>query len=55
VLVADADLTPTRLRQEVQALLADPERRERMAEAARSLARPDAAATIAEQLLELAR
>jgi UDP-N-acetylglucosamine--N-acetylmuramyl-(pentapeptide) pyrophosphoryl-undecaprenol N-acetylglucosamine transferase len=55
VVVADADLTPTRLRQEVQALLADPERRERMAAAARSLARPDAAAMIAGQLLELAR
>jgi UDP-N-acetylglucosamine--N-acetylmuramyl-(pentapeptide) pyrophosphoryl-undecaprenol N-acetylglucosamine transferase len=54
-LVPDADLTPTRLRQEVQALLADPERRERMAVAARSLARPDAAGVIADGLLELAR
>jgi UDP-N-acetylglucosamine--N-acetylmuramyl-(pentapeptide) pyrophosphoryl-undecaprenol N-acetylglucosamine transferase len=55
VLLPDADLTPTRLRQEVQALLADPERRERMSVAARSLARPDAAAAIADGLLELAR
>ena len=55
VLVPDADLTPTRLRQEVQALLADHERRERMAGAARGLARPDAAAAIADGLLELAR
>ncbi len=55
VMVPDEDLTPTRLRQEVQALLADHERRERMAAAARSLARPDAAAAIAEGLLELAR
>jgi UDP-N-acetylglucosamine--N-acetylmuramyl-(pentapeptide) pyrophosphoryl-undecaprenol N-acetylglucosamine transferase len=54
VLLPDADLTPTRLRQEVGALLADPERRERMASAARSLARPDAAAVIADGLLELA-
>jgi UDP-N-acetylglucosamine--N-acetylmuramyl-(pentapeptide) pyrophosphoryl-undecaprenol N-acetylglucosamine transferase len=55
VLLPDADLTPSRLRQEVQALLADPERRERMAAAARSLARPDAAAVVADALLELAR
>ncbi|HET6849804.1 MAG TPA: UDP-N-acetylglucosamine--N-acetylmuramyl-(pentapeptide) pyrophosphoryl-undecaprenol N-acetylglucosamine transferase [Gaiellales bacterium] len=55
VLVPDGDLTPTRLRQEVQALLADHERRERMAAAARQLARPDAAAVIADGLLELAR
>src|SRR5262249_25789863 len=55
VMVPDADLTPTRLRQEVAALLADPERRERMAAAARSLARPDAAAVVADGLLELAR
>src|SRR5436305_2868842 len=55
VLVDDAELTPTRLRQEVAALLSDHERRERMAVAARGLARPDAAAVIAQHLLELAR
>jgi UDP-N-acetylglucosamine--N-acetylmuramyl-(pentapeptide) pyrophosphoryl-undecaprenol N-acetylglucosamine transferase len=55
VLVPDADLTPTRLRQEVATLLGDHERRERMAAAARMLARPDAAAVIADSLLELAR
>ena len=55
VVVPDADLTPTRLRQEVAALLGDHERRERMAAAARALARPDAAAVIADELLELAR
>jgi UDP-N-acetylglucosamine--N-acetylmuramyl-(pentapeptide) pyrophosphoryl-undecaprenol N-acetylglucosamine transferase len=54
VMVSDADLTPTRLRQEVNALLADHERRERMAVAATRLARPDAASVIADQLLELA-
>jgi UDP-N-acetylglucosamine--N-acetylmuramyl-(pentapeptide) pyrophosphoryl-undecaprenol N-acetylglucosamine transferase len=55
VVVSDTDLTPTRLRQEVATLLADHERRERMAVAARSLARPDAAGFIADGLLELAR
>jgi UDP-N-acetylglucosamine--N-acetylmuramyl-(pentapeptide) pyrophosphoryl-undecaprenol N-acetylglucosamine transferase len=55
VMVPDADLTPTRLRQEVGALLGDPERRERMAVAARQLARPDAAAVIADGLMELAQ
>jgi UDP-N-acetylglucosamine--N-acetylmuramyl-(pentapeptide) pyrophosphoryl-undecaprenol N-acetylglucosamine transferase len=54
VMVSDADLTPTRLRQEVNALLADHERRERMAVAAIRLARPDAASVIAGHLLELA-
>ena len=53
-MVSDADLTPTRLRQEVNALLADHERRERMAVAAIRLARPDAASVIAGHLLELA-
>src|SRR4029078_6251703 len=46
VMVSDADLTPTRLRQEVNALLADHERRERMAGAAVRLARPDGASRI---------
>jgi UDP-N-acetylglucosamine--N-acetylmuramyl-(pentapeptide) pyrophosphoryl-undecaprenol N-acetylglucosamine transferase len=55
VVVPDADLTPTRLRQEVAALLGDHDRRERIAAAARMLARPDAAAVIADELLELAR
>lgn len=53
VLLPEADLTPTRLRSEVRALLSDHERRERMAEAAAKLARPDAAGVIAGQLLEL--
>ena len=47
VMVSDAELTPTRLRHEVNALLADHERRERMAVAATRLARPDAASVIA--------
>jgi UDP-N-acetylglucosamine--N-acetylmuramyl-(pentapeptide) pyrophosphoryl-undecaprenol N-acetylglucosamine transferase len=53
VLLRDADLTPTRLRQEVAALLSDHERRERMAEAASRLARPGAAGEIADSLLRL--
>jgi UDP-N-acetylglucosamine--N-acetylmuramyl-(pentapeptide) pyrophosphoryl-undecaprenol N-acetylglucosamine transferase len=55
ILLPETDLTPTRLRSEVRALLADHERRERMAEAAYKLARPDAAAVIADELLELCR
>jgi UDP-N-acetylglucosamine--N-acetylmuramyl-(pentapeptide) pyrophosphoryl-undecaprenol N-acetylglucosamine transferase len=54
ILLPEEDLTPTRLRSEVRALLADHERRERMADAASKLARPGAAGVIADQLLELA-
>ena len=38
----------------VRSLLDDPDRRERMGEAMRAAARPDAAATIAEELIALA-
>lgn len=54
ILVAEADLTPRRLENLVSGLLADPDRRERMAAAARGLARPDAAATVADRVLALA-
>jgi undecaprenyldiphospho-muramoylpentapeptide beta-N-acetylglucosaminyltransferase len=47
VLVADADLDATRLAAELDGLLADPDRRDAMAAAARSLGRPDAAAAVA--------
>jgi UDP-N-acetylglucosamine--N-acetylmuramyl-(pentapeptide) pyrophosphoryl-undecaprenol N-acetylglucosamine transferase len=55
VVVKDADLSPERLDAEVKRLLGEPARLEGMGAAARRLARPDAAATIAAQLLELAR
>ena len=53
VLVDDADLDPDRLVAETSALL-DPARRRTMAAAARRLGRPDAAAALADAVLELA-
>jgi UDP-N-acetylglucosamine--N-acetylmuramyl-(pentapeptide) pyrophosphoryl-undecaprenol N-acetylglucosamine transferase len=55
VVLGQQDATPERLRAEILALLDDPERRERMRNASRSVARPDAAARLAEELLSLAR
>jgi len=52
--VADSVLDADRLAREVGELLADPARLDRMARAARVLARPDAAERIAEELLRLA-
>jgi UDP-N-acetylglucosamine--N-acetylmuramyl-(pentapeptide) pyrophosphoryl-undecaprenol N-acetylglucosamine transferase len=46
--VPDAELTPERLREEIDALVADEPRRAAMAAASRRLARPDAARTIAD-------
>jgi UDP-N-acetylglucosamine--N-acetylmuramyl-(pentapeptide) pyrophosphoryl-undecaprenol N-acetylglucosamine transferase len=54
VVVADAELTPERLRAEVDAILLDPPRLAAMAEAACRLARPDAAADIAGEVLAAA-
>jgi UDP-N-acetylglucosamine--N-acetylmuramyl-(pentapeptide) pyrophosphoryl-undecaprenol N-acetylglucosamine transferase len=51
----DAELTPERLRAEVDALVEDDERRTAMAIASAALARPDAASVIARELLEAAR
>jgi UDP-N-acetylglucosamine--N-acetylmuramyl-(pentapeptide) pyrophosphoryl-undecaprenol N-acetylglucosamine transferase len=51
VVVADGELGPARLARETATLLADPQRMRVMAAAARRLARPDAAATVAEELL----
>ena len=55
VVIADGDLTPARLGQEVGALLGDRSRLAAMAAASASLARPDAAQRIAEELLAAAR
>lgn len=54
VVVPDAELDATRLRAEVDALLGDPARLQAMARASASLARPDAAAVVARQVLEAA-
>lgn len=53
ILIPQAEATSERLRQEILGLLADPDRRERMAAAARSVARRDAAARLADHLLRL--
>ena len=52
VVVPDEDVAPERLRAEVGALLADRARLAAMSEAARAVARPDAAARIARATLE---
>ena len=51
----DAELDGARLRRDVEALLGDPERLRSMEDAARGLARPDAAERIASETLLLAR
>ena len=55
VVVPDAELDGPRLAREVGALLGAPRRMATMAKAARSVARPDAAARIADELLALVR
>jgi UDP-N-acetylglucosamine--N-acetylmuramyl-(pentapeptide) pyrophosphoryl-undecaprenol N-acetylglucosamine transferase len=55
VVVPDGELDGPRLAREVGALLAAPGRMAEMARAARSVARPDAAERIADELLALAR
>ena len=54
VTIPDAELTPARLLAATLALLADDARLAAMASAARSLARPQAAAEVAGELLEAA-
>jgi UDP-N-acetylglucosamine--N-acetylmuramyl-(pentapeptide) pyrophosphoryl-undecaprenol N-acetylglucosamine transferase len=54
VIVEDDALDPAALLAEVGGILADEARLERMAAAARSLAKPDAARLIADQVLEVA-
>src|SRR4051795_6376591 len=53
--VRDEELTPERLRREVDALIADPARLGAMAAASRALARPDAAEVVAHEVLAAAR
>jgi UDP-N-acetylglucosamine--N-acetylmuramyl-(pentapeptide) pyrophosphoryl-undecaprenol N-acetylglucosamine transferase len=55
VVVSDAQLSPVRLRSEIEALLADPERLAAMGRASAGLGRPDAAQRIAEEVLAAAR
>lgn len=55
LVVPDAELNAAALRREVGELLDDPGRLERMAAASRSLAQPDAARRIADEVLEAAR
>jgi UDP-N-acetylglucosamine--N-acetylmuramyl-(pentapeptide) pyrophosphoryl-undecaprenol N-acetylglucosamine transferase len=52
--VRERELTPSRLADEIRALLNAPEERARMAASARKLARPDAADNVARRLLRLA-
>lgn len=54
VLLPQGEATPDRLRDELTALLDDGPRRALMAERARSVGRPDAAAALADELLALA-
>jgi UDP-N-acetylglucosamine--N-acetylmuramyl-(pentapeptide) pyrophosphoryl-undecaprenol N-acetylglucosamine transferase len=54
VVVADAELTPERLRAEVDGLLGDRARLQAMGRASAALARPDAAQRIAAELLAAA-
>ena len=53
VVIRQSEATPVRLQQEILSLLGDPERRARMAKAALGVARPDAAARLADELLAL--
>ncbi len=55
LVIEDHELTPERLREAVLSLLAAPQRMAEMAQAARQIARPDAAQRIAEELIGAAR
>ncbi len=54
LVVPERDLTSRRLGHLVDGLMADPGRREAMARAAKALGRPEAAATVADRVLDLA-
>jgi UDP-N-acetylglucosamine--N-acetylmuramyl-(pentapeptide) pyrophosphoryl-undecaprenol N-acetylglucosamine transferase len=53
--IPDPELTPARAAALAAAILADDDRLERMAAASRSLARPDAAARVADEVLAAIR
>jgi UDP-N-acetylglucosamine--N-acetylmuramyl-(pentapeptide) pyrophosphoryl-undecaprenol N-acetylglucosamine transferase len=53
IVLPEIELAPRRLSNLISGLLADPERRARMAAAARAAARPDAARVVADRVLEL--
>jgi UDP-N-acetylglucosamine--N-acetylmuramyl-(pentapeptide) pyrophosphoryl-undecaprenol N-acetylglucosamine transferase len=55
VVVPDAELTPARLRAEIDALLGDPQRLAAMGRASAAIGRPDAAQRIADEVLAAAR
>jgi UDP-N-acetylglucosamine--N-acetylmuramyl-(pentapeptide) pyrophosphoryl-undecaprenol N-acetylglucosamine transferase len=55
VVVADGEVTPERLRREVDALIGDPARLAAMSAASAALARPDAAQAIASEVLAAGR
>ena len=54
-MIEQCELTGDRLASDIVALVGDPERRRRMSDAARRLARPDAAKAIVDRVLALAR
>lgn len=54
IALEQADATPERLRREIEDLLADHSRRHAMATDARKVGRPDAAALLADEIIELA-
>lgn len=54
ILIPQSELSPERLTNEVATLIADPDRRSHMANAAKSVAMPDAAQRLAQEILMLA-
>src|SRR3989344_190583 len=53
VVIEEVNLAPSVLRNEIERLMADPEKRRGMSEAAKAFARPDAAELIAKEILAL--
>ncbi len=55
VAIPQSDASPDRLMSEIRCLLSDPQRRARMSDSARAVARPNAAADMADALIALSR